>query len=136
MHQSLKTPLFAAMLLAGAALLYRDTVTVPGERAVTPMPSGPQRLALERCEEHVLMVHDVRWAAACVALAEQIEARHAQCLADPAIVGNPQFGKDYCNRTLAEADGSAECTLPPARAALLNAILREDEEKCAVEARA
>jgi hypothetical protein len=136
MHQSLKTTLIAAMLLAGAAVLFRAAITVPGERAVTPMPSGPQRLALERCEEHVLMVHDVRWAAACMALAEQNEARYAKCLEDPAIVGNPQLGKDYCKRTLAEADGSAECTLPPVRAAPLNAILRDDEEKCAVEARA
>jgi hypothetical protein len=133
MHPSLKTPLIAGMLLAGAAVLYRAAFPVPGEPAVT---AGPQRVALEHCEKHVLMVHDVRWAAACMVLAEQAEARHAQCLADPAIVGNPQLGKDYCNRAFAEADGSAECTLPPERAAPLNAILRDDEEKCAVEARA
>jgi hypothetical protein len=136
MHQLLKTPLIAAALLAGAAVLYRAAVPVPGEGAVTSMPSGPQRLGLERCKEHVLMVHDVRWAAACTVLAEQEATRHAQCLADAAMVGNPQLGKDYCNRTLAEADGSAECTLPPERAAPLNAMLRDDEEKCAVEARA
>jgi hypothetical protein len=136
MHQSLKMPLIAVVLLAGVAVLFRAAVPVPGERAVTVMSSGPQRLALERCEKHVLMVHDVRWAAACMVLAEQEEAQHAQCLADPAIVGSPQLGKDYCNRAFAEADGSAECTLPPERAAPLNAILQDEEDKCAVEARA
>ena len=132
----MKRPLIAGMLLAGVAVLHRAAAPVPVERAVTPIPSGPQRLALEGCEKHVLMVHDVRWAAACMVLAEQEEARHARCLADPAIVGNPQLGKDYCNRAFAEVDGSAECTLPPERAAPLNAILQDEEEKCAVEARA
>ena len=130
----LKGGLAAAALLGAAGLVSYFLVDWPGTPAPAPEPiSAAQRLAQEQCIEAAFLLHDARWAAACMALAEQDEWTHAACLDDPAITANPQLGKDYCDRTFPVRDGSADCDLPDARAASLNALLRDAEEKCRAE---
>ncbi len=127
--------ILAAALLAGAGLVSHLLVdrTVTAEPAPEPVGAA-QRLAQQQCAEAAFLFHDVRWAAACMVLAEQDEWKHAACLNDPAIAANPQLGKDYCDKTFALRDGSPECDLPDARAASLHALLRDAEEKCRAEA--
>lgn len=129
--------ILAAALLGGAGLVSRFPVDRPVTAEPAPEPvSAAQRLAQQQCAEAAFLSHDVRWAAACMVLAEQDEWKHAACLDDPAIAANPQLGKDYCDRTFALRDGSTDCDLPDARAASLNASLSDAEEKCRAEASA
>jgi hypothetical protein len=90
----------AAALAVGFALW--PAGEEPGAAAFTPA----MRQAQAHCAEAALLVHDVRWAAACTRLAEA-----------------------------GQGDGSAECDLPPAQSAALYAVLQEAEQGCAAEAR-
>ncbi|HSV47178.1 MAG TPA: hypothetical protein VLJ58_15420 [Ramlibacter sp.] len=100
------------------------------------LTSADSRRALAHCTEGAMLFHDVRWAAACMVVAEQDVARHAACLEDPAIMADPKRGQDHCDRTFGMSDDSPECTLPPGQAAHVNALLRDEEKRCAAEARA
>ena len=60
---------------------------------------------LALCAEGALMLHDVRWAAACSVLAER-----------------------------GLSDGHAECELPPLEAGRLNRLLQQAEQKCQADA--
>jgi hypothetical protein len=135
-RQWLKGGFVAAALLGGAALAllfgaYRFFAGLPATAPITAV----QRQVEEQCAEAALLFHDVRWAAACMVLAEQDDSRREACLDDPAIAANPQLGKDYCNRTFPLRDGSADCDLPDARAASLNSLLADAERKCGAEAK-
>lgn len=129
----LKGALVAAALLGGAGLVAHFAVDrpVPAQHAPQPgsaaTPLAPEQ---EQCVKDAFLFHDVRWAAACMVAAEQDEAKRAACLEDPAIMGNPQLGRDYCDRTFAPRDDSVDCDLPEARAATLNALLRDAEQEC------
>jgi hypothetical protein len=125
-------------LAAGGAAVYRYAVP-----RAAPQPTVRQASlravigrAEQRCLEGAGMFHDVRWAAACMQLAEQNEARHAACVDDPAVTADPQKGPAYCDRQFPLSDGSAECQLPDERAGKLDALLRDAEQKCAMESRA
>jgi hypothetical protein len=136
MIQWLSTAISTVALLAGAgaALYFTSTRPLPGP-AAPDAATGSVRAAIEQCAEAAQIVHDVRWAAACMVLAEQDRARHAACLENPDIIGNPKLSKAYCDRTFAQSDGSADCTLPDERAASLLALLTAAEQRCAVEPR-
>jgi hypothetical protein len=125
----------AAVVGLGALIVHqlplRATTPVAAE---SPPTSLAQRLDLERCIEGAVLRHDVRWAAVCMVLAQQDEARHVACLADPAIVGHPELGRGYCDRTFPLGDGSAECELPNARAGSLYDLLQREEQRCLAEA--
>jgi hypothetical protein len=132
----LRTAMLAAALIVLAALAYRFAAPLTGWRNAPRAAVSPaQRVALEQCTEAAYMFHDVRWAAACMDVAEQNEALHAACLNDADIVGNPQLGQRYCDTVFGLSDGSAECTLPDARAAPLDALLMDAEQKCRAESR-
>ena len=66
--------------------------------------------AMEECMQGVRMAYDVQWAAACATHAGQA--------------------------TQGQADGHAECDLPDAKAAVVNAWLDQDEQRCKGEMRA
>jgi hypothetical protein len=110
----------AAVLLAGAGAFYRFGDVLPGIGRVPPdggnaarradeIQLAQRRNALEHCLQAARMVYDVHWAAACM--------REGQ--ASPGL-----------------ADGHAECDLPDAKAAVVNAWLNEAEERCVAEERA
>jgi hypothetical protein len=66
--------------------------------------------AVDDCLQAVRMAYDVQWAAACATQGGQ---------------GTP-----------GQADGHAECDLPDAKAAIVNAWLDQDEQRCVAEMRA
>lgn len=97
----------AALLAVGAVALVLIGIALSREDAAEPESHaanlhGP---TLALCVEGALMVHDVRWAAACSAQAER-----------------------------GLSDGHAECELPPAEAERLNLLLQQAERKCQAEA--
>jgi hypothetical protein len=63
--------------------------------------------AVEECLQATRMAYDVQWAAACATQAGQA--------------------------TPGQADGHAECDLPDAKAAVINAWLDQDERRCLAE---
>ena len=126
----------AAAALIGTAAVYRYEVASDDSPARETPSTRAARLGQENCMEGALLFHDVRWAAACMMLAEQDEARHGACLEDPVITGNPELGTAYCDRTFGHVDGSPECELPDARAKRLYGLLGDDEQKCKAEAKA
>jgi hypothetical protein len=65
---------------------------------------------IEDCLQGTRMAYDVQWAAACATQAGQA--------------------------TPGQADGHAECDLPDAKAAVVNAWLDQDEQRCMAEMRA
>lgn len=88
-----------ALVVLGIALFVDSARTRASDVARFDGPT----LAL--CAEGALMLHDVRWAAACSVLAER-----------------------------GLSDGHAECELPPAEAERLNRLLLQAERSCQVEA--
>src|SRR4030095_5793265 len=66
--------------------------------------------AVEECLQGARMAYDVQWAAACATQAGQASS--------------------------GQADGHAECDLPEAKAAVVNAWLDQDEQRCVAEMRA
>jgi hypothetical protein len=66
--------------------------------------------AVEDCLQGVRMAYDVHWAAACATQAGQASSD--------------------------QAEGHAECDLPDAKAAIINAWLDQDEQRCVAEMRA
>jgi hypothetical protein len=86
-------------------------VLLAGAGAFYHLVSGIERsAAMEECLQGVRMAYDVQWAAACAAQAGQA--------------------------TPGQADGHAECDLPDAKAAVVNAWLDQDERRCVAEMRA
>lgn len=79
---------------------------VSASRAPAQSLSPGSRQALAECGESAMLLHDVRWAAACMLLAEQDDTR----------------------------DGSTDCELPPAHAARLNELFNRAEQRCLAEA--
>lgn len=75
------------------------------EALLAPMDHR-QRAEEQHCVQGAQLMHDVRWAAACTAAAEE-----------------------------GEGDGMADCDLPPQRAGALYAQLQQAEQTCAAEAR-
>jgi hypothetical protein len=122
--------LFAAGVLAAAGI--RSGPAEPPE----PLRDGvtfptPAQAALLACREHASMLHDVQWAAACVAHAQAHDSRRSECLrkrgADAAA---------FCDMILGEPDDSPDCMLPDSRAGSLNADLAAAESRCLQEANA
>lgn len=107
----------AGLMLAGIAVL--DALGGGSWRPPAPptvplaLPSAGQ-LAVERCRDHVTIIHDVHWAAACMTLAEEQMA--AGLFAPDAV------------------DDSPECNLPPQRAESINAERAAAEDRCLAEA--
>ena len=115
MDRWLKASIMAGALLAGAGALsycYFAFVLPAGSPAarVDEFAVAHQRSAMVDCEEAAQMIYDVHWAAACQAQAGQASQGFA--------------------------DGNAECDLPEAKAAVVNAWLNEAQRRCAAEARA
>jgi hypothetical protein len=106
----MKGSLALAALLAGAGAFHhfvlRDDATQAGAHGLRV---AQQRNALEHCRQAAHMIFDVHWAAACMAEADQPSG---------------------------SGDGHAECDLPDAKAAVVNAWLVEAEARCEAEASA
>jgi hypothetical protein len=106
----------AALLLAGAGVVafHHFPGTSTGQSA-TPRADDftvvNLRSAMVGCKEAAQMTYDVHWAAACQAQANQ---------------SAPGAGA---------GEGHAECDLPDAKAAVINAWLNEAERRCTAEGR-
>jgi hypothetical protein len=90
----------ACLVAALAAVLWR-----PG-RGPAVTASAVDYARQEHCMEAANLVHDVRWAAACMQLAQQ-----------------------------GEGDGIADCELPNGQAGALYALLQQAEQRCVAESR-
>lgn len=74
MRMHLRPTTQAALLLVGLAMLNAVTTRRPAQDTpVVAQTHGPVallatdgRMALRRCREHVAIIHDVHWAAACM----------------------------------------------------------------------
>lgn len=104
-----RVPLAAAAAagLVGIALLSVHLLSSAPDAAPAVQLAAIDFDRHEHCVEHAHLVHDVRWAAACMQRAQQ-----------------------------GEGDGIADCDLPGADAARLNALLDEAEQRCVAESRA
>jgi hypothetical protein len=121
MDKWLKVSIVAALLLAGVGLFYRIGFVPRGseqsrqgggnaDTRADAVQLAQRRNALEQCRQAARMVYDVHWAVACMTEAAQ---------ATPGL-----------------SDGDAECDLPDAKAAAVNAWLDEAEKQCVAEVRA
>jgi hypothetical protein len=121
MDKWLKVSVVVAVLLAGAGAFHYFVFALPGiDEALQRRESGARRLdefrlaqrrsAIEDCRQAAQMVYAVHWAAACM-------TQVGQAPSDP-------------------SDGDAECDLPDAKAAVVNAWLDEAEQACMADVRA
>jgi hypothetical protein len=136
MRTWLKATCSAAMLLLGAAAVHwglgeggrgQDAAPTP-VASKAPAPPGIGVRVVQWCREHAAMIHDVQWAAACMATAAQREAQGARCLPAPT-AGDPPSAQ-ACAAALDPPDDSPDCMLPMDRAAALNAALVAAENRC------
>lgn len=124
----------AAALLAGAGVLYHYVFAQP--RAERPEPSTPHAAArMDQCRQAAQLLYDVTWASACMTVAIQEKARHAACLEDTSRIPDPALRKAHCDHQHGEAEGISDCSLPNEHAAMVNAALREAEDRCTAEQR-
>ena len=105
-------------LFVVAAAARRDTSSPPPVRSAAASLSNGARSVLEQCQENVWMIHDVHWAAACSANAEEEMRKRSSA---------PSFDAP---------DDSPDCMLPMSRAATLNAARTAAEDMCMDEAAA
>jgi hypothetical protein len=91
----------------GAWAVYHFLARNAAPEPVQEVSLATRRANLETCSEGAHLFHDVRWAAACMVLAQQDPSR----------------------------DGSTECELPDASAARLYELLADAERRCFAEAR-
>lgn len=105
MDRRLKASIAAAALLAGVGALQLARVLLPaGQAGGGEVAVAARAVADEHCLQAAWLIHDLRWAAACMVAAED----------EPA----------------GAADGHPDCTLPQAKAAALNAALSLEEQRC------
>lgn len=104
----MKGSLALAALLAGAGVFHHFLLREPGRArpGLEDVRIAQQRSAIEHCRQSAHMIFDVHWAAACMAEA---------------------------NESSGAGDGHAECDLPDAKAAAVNAWLDEAEARCVAE---
>lgn len=121
-----------AILLAGAGVFYQLGAELPASRrpAWDRERAAARQPELEQCGEAAALNHDIGWAAACMLVAQEARARHAGCLGDPLVMDSPRLGKQHCDKTYSPEDDSPECTLPRARAAILNAQMKNALDRC------
>ena len=105
----MKGSLALAAMLAGTGVFHHFVLRVPeaAQESARELRVAQQRSAFEHCRQSAHMIFDVHWAAACM-----VEA------------GQPS----------GSGDGHAECDLPDAKAAVVNAWLDEAEARCEAEA--
>ena len=89
---------------------------------------------MSSCMENAALIHDLHWAAACMAVAESEQQQHAQCLRDRHDIADADARREHCDKAHSQRDDSPECTLPAARSAMLHAALKAAEERCMAEA--
>jgi hypothetical protein len=134
----------AAILLGGTLVLHAmlgigggwpSAAKPPGKAgSALPAEGSGARLALQWCREHVTIIHDVYWAAACTVQAEAEQARRAACLQAQGLAAASTSSP--CETALAPLDDSPDCTLPDARASTLNSARAAAEQQCLVDATA
>lgn len=110
MHKWLKVSAVVAVPLACAGAFYRFAVVLPGTEVAALYrvnSPAPRHSAVEDCLQAAQMVYAVHWAVACMSQAAQA--------------------------TAGAGDGNAECDLPDAKAAVVNAWLDEAEKACIAE---
>jgi hypothetical protein len=138
MDKWLKVSVAAASLMAGAGVFYHYVVYLSGlaleaRQAADPRPARP--VAHDQCRQAAQLLYDVTWASACMTVAIQEKTRHAECLQDTASVPDALLRKAQCDHKYGEPDGTSDCSLPPTHAAMVNASLKEAEDRCVVEER-
>jgi hypothetical protein len=134
MDKWLKGSFAVAALLAGAGVFYHFVFFLPAaERAQRKPPQASA--AHDQCRQAAQLLYDVTWASACMTVAIQQQQRHAECMKDEATALDPSRGRSQCDQQFGHADGSSECSLPNAHAAMVNAALKEAEDRCATETR-
>jgi hypothetical protein len=135
MDRWIKAAHLASALLAGAAALHYFVVFLPSREkardAADPKPVATARLPeADHCRQAAHLLHDIHWAAACMSVSQEAEERHAACIRDIAMVPDPRMTRGECERMHPRVDGSIDCTLPVSRAARINAMLVESEDRC------
>lgn len=123
MRTQVEPRIAAALLLAGTAAVHALNGALEGWPATRfdaapqatplPPPGSSARRTLDWCGEHVAMIHDLHWASACTAVAQEQRALQA-----------------------GPVDDSPDCTLPEARAFALNRARDEAERQCLADAAA
>lgn len=139
MDNWLKASTGTAIVLAGAGVFYHLVVHLPAveqarreeaERSQANAPNvATRRMVMEQCQQAARLLYDIHWASACMVSANHADAQHAMCLRDPAVKD-----KAHCDQ-FDRTDSAPDCTLPGARAAPINAMLRDAEARCLVEAK-
>jgi hypothetical protein len=129
----LKASAMTAVLMAGAGVFHHYVIYLPDEarraeaRATAPQP-GP-----DQCRESARLHFDINWASACMVVALRQEQRHAECLSEGR--GESEQVRARCDKLHVERDGSSDCTLPDARAAVVNAAFKDEDDRCVAEAK-
>lgn len=96
----------AIAAVASVAALLSVAVLWPDAKPAVQVAGTADFERQAHCMENAHLVHDVRWAAACMQLAQQ-----------------------------GEGDGIADCELPGAHSGPLYALLDEAEQRCVAESR-
>lgn len=146
MDKAVKLAIIVGALLGGFGVFYHYVVFLPEtqrekstaaerEKQETERRELQRRMAYDTCLGAARRNYDANWAAACkdVAVSRAVELK--SCLSDKLVTTNPYLGAEHCKRTYGNADPSPECTLPRSRAQSINATHKQEQDRCATEAR-
>src|SRR5687768_9786035 len=92
MHIRRNATIAVAIVLGAVAVLVvgsgvRSVLSARQTASVPAAISSAGRSALAHCRDNVAIIHDVHWAAACMANAKQEEAKRTECLREEAPSG-------------------------------------------------
>ncbi len=135
MDKITKLAVITGALLAGIGVFYHYVIFLPGVERDKADKARHRQDAYGQCMEQADISYSTGWATACKNVAESTAMELKNCLSNKVIMTNPYMGASYCNRTFGVADPSPECTLPESRANSLNATYKEEQQRCATEAR-
>jgi hypothetical protein len=141
MHIRPNATIPAAILLAAIAVSLGTDISKQGIQAenkagrLLAALDNTGQSALQQCREHVAIIHDVHWAAACMANAAEVNMKRSECLREEPVQGGAS-PSGPCEPGLEPPDDSPECTLPDARAFALNAARTAGDSRCLEEAAA
>lgn len=135
MDKALKIAVIIGALFAGFGVFYHFVIFLPGVEREKAIAAEARRVAYDRCIDWAQRDYDADWAAACKTLAATRAKELKDCLSDKTVTTNPYLGPGYCKRMYADAESSPECTLPRAQADSINAAHKQQQQRCATEAR-
>lgn len=146
MDKVVKLAIIIGAFLAGVGVFYHYVIFLPEAQREESSAADRQKREIElrelqrrnaygACLGEARRNYEAQWAASCKEVAVTRAGELKSCLSNKSVVTNPYMGADFCKRSYGDADPSPQCSLPQSRAQFINDTYKQEQDRCATEAR-